>query len=79
MSRTKKKSNTRKNKKNKNEDIFGIVYIAIGILLSVAIYTDFVGILSTISQRLSHLLIGIGSYILPLYILYLGYEYIKTK
>ncbi|MEG2108195.1 MAG: DNA translocase FtsK 4TM domain-containing protein [Clostridium sp.] len=69
----------KKNKKNKNEDIFGVLYIAIGILLSVAIYTDFIGVLSTVSQRLSHLLIGVGSYILPIYILYLGYEYIKTK
>ncbi|MEG1002424.1 MAG: DNA translocase FtsK 4TM domain-containing protein, partial [Clostridium sp.] len=79
MTKKNKKNNMKKNKKNKNEDIFGVLYIAIGILLSVAIYTDFIGVLSTVSQRLSHLLIGVGSYILPIYILYLGYEYIKTK
>lgn len=76
MSRTKKSS---KNKKNKNTDILGIVYISVGILLSVAIYTDFVGILSAISQKLSHFLVGIGAYIIPIYLLYLGYEYIKSK
>ncbi|MBP1888495.1 S-DNA-T family DNA segregation ATPase FtsK/SpoIIIE [Clostridium moniliforme] len=77
MSRTSKKS--RRKNKSKNTDIRGIIYIAVGILLSVAIYTDLIGALSKISQRLSHFLIGIGSYILPIYLLYLGYEYIKSK
>lgn len=79
MSRTKKTSKNKKNNSNKNTDILGIIYIAVGILLSVAIYTDFVGILSSISQRLSHFLVGIGSYIVPIYLLYLGYEYIRSK
>lgn len=79
MSRTKKTSRNKKNNSNKNTDILGIIYIAVGILLSVAIYTDFVGILSSISQRLSHFLVGIGSYIVPIYLLYLGYEYIRSK
>ena len=79
MSRAKKKSRRKNNKSNKNTDIRGIVYIAVGILLSVAIYTDFIGALSKISQRLSHFLIGVGAYILPIYLLYLGYEYIKSK
>ncbi|MGG7097489.1 DNA translocase FtsK 4TM domain-containing protein [Clostridium sardiniense] len=78
MSRTKKSSKNKKNN-NKNTDILGIVYISVGILLSVAIYTDFVGILSAISQKLSHFLVGIGAYIIPIYLLYLGYEYIKSK
>lgn len=78
MSRTKKASKNKKNN-NKNTDILGIVYIAVGILLSVAIYTDFVGILSAISQKLSHFLVGVGAYIIPIYLLYLGYEYIKSK
>lgn len=78
MSRTKKASKNKKNN-NKNTDILGILYISVGILLSVAIYTDFVGILSAISQKLSHFLVGIGAYIIPIYLLYLGYEYIKSK
>ena len=78
MSRTKKSSKNKKNN-NKNTDVLGIVYISVGILLSVAIYTDFVGILSAISQKLSHFLVGIGAYIIPIYLLYLGYEYIKSK
>ena len=75
------KTNKKRNSKNisKNTDIIGLIYISLGILLSVAIYTDFVGILSSISQRIFHFLVGIGIYVLPLYILYLGYQYIKNK
>ncbi|WP_024614737.1 DNA translocase FtsK [Clostridium sp. Ade.TY] len=75
------KNNKKRNKKNnnKNTDIIGLIYISVGILLSVAIYTDFVGILSTVSQRITHFLVGVGTYILPVYLLYLGYQYIKNK
>ncbi len=75
------KTNKKRNSKNisKNTDIIGLIYISLGILLSVAIYTDFVGILSSISQRIFHFLVGIGIYVLPIYILYLGYQYIKNK
>ncbi|MGL6186734.1 MAG: DNA translocase FtsK 4TM domain-containing protein [Clostridium chrysemydis] len=78
-----KKKNTKKkisrNKKSKQGDINGIIFIAIGILLSVAIYTDFAGMLSTGFQKFAHILFGIGAYILPVYILFLGYQYIKNK
>ena len=77
MGKTNKKRNSKKI--SKNTDIIGLIYISLGILLSVAIYTDFVGILSSISQRIFHFLVGIGIYVLPLYILYLGYQYIKNK
>ena len=68
MSRTSKKS--RRKNKSKNTDIRGIIYIAVGILLSVAIYTDLIGALSKISQRLSHFLIGIGSYITNIFVVF---------
>ena len=73
-----KKKNSR-NKKSKQGDINGIIFIAVGILLSVAIYTDFAGMLSIVLQRVAHILFGIGAYILPVYILFLGYQYIKNK
>lgn len=81
MGKTKKTSrNNKSSKKNsKNTDILGIIYISIGILLSIAIYTDLIGILSSISQSLFHFLVGIGSYIIPIYLLYLGFEYIRSK
>ena len=74
MSRnTKRKSNKKTTKNDKSEsriEIYGVVFIAIGLLLSVAIYTDLAGFLSVFAQRLSRLLIGIGSYIIPIYLLY---------
>lgn len=91
MSRqNKKRSNNSKSKNNKvskkenskessRMEIKGIVFIAVGILMSIAIYTDFAGFLSSFSQKISHLLIGIGSYILPVFLLYLGYSYLKGR
>lgn len=81
MGKTKKTSrNNKSSKKNsKNTDILGIIYISIGILLSIAIYTDLIGILSSVSQSVLHFLVGIGSYIVPIYLLYLGFEYIRSK
>ena len=81
MGRVKKTSrNNKSSKKNsKNKDILGIIYISIGVLLSIAIYTDLIGILSSISQSLLHFLVGIGAYIIPIYLLYLGIEYIRSK
>ncbi|HEY5524607.1 MAG TPA: DNA translocase FtsK 4TM domain-containing protein, partial [Clostridium sp.] len=60
-------------------EIKGIIIIAIGLLSSIAIYTDLAGFLSSFAQKICHLLIGVGSYILPLYLLYLGYSYFKGR
>lgn len=60
-------------------EIRGVIFIAVGILTSIAIYTDFAGFLSTFAQRLSHLLFGIGAYIIPVYLIYLGYNYLKGR
>lgn len=83
---SKKRSNgkkgTGKKKKvvqNKSGDIKGVVFIAIGLILSLAIYTNLIGSLSNISQRIVHFLVGIGGYAIPVYLLYLGYEYVKGK
>lgn len=83
MSRQKKKSGMKKNKDHKSDvkdvEIRGIIFIAAGILTSIAIYTDLAGFLSTFSQRISHLLIGTGTVLLPLFLLYLGYSYFKGR
>lgn len=68
-----------KQSSNKSGDIKGILIIAIGIILSLAIYTNLIGSLSKVSQNIVHFLVGIGGYAIPIYILYLGYEYIKGK
>lgn len=82
MGRTKSKNSTTKSKKDENTvnpDIVGIVYIATGIILGIAIYTSLAGILSSLAQRVSYVVIGIGSNTLPIYLIYFGFQYIKTR
>ena len=83
MSRSGSKKSNKKSTKSDNSnsqiEIIGIIYIAIGILLSFAIYTNLAGFLSTFAQRLSRLLLGIGAYALPIYLIYLGYNYLKGR
>lgn len=82
MGRTKGKSsnaNSKKKDETINIDIAGIIYIASGIILGIAIYTSLAGVLSSLAQRLSYALIGLGAYTLPLYLIYFGFQYIKTR
>lgn len=82
MGRTKGKSsnaNSKKKKETINIDIAGIIYIASGIILGIAIYTSLAGVLSSLAQRISYALIGLGAYTLPLYLIYFGFQYIKTR
>lgn len=82
MSRAKKaKTKTAEKKKNNktNPDISGIIYICVGIILSIAVYTSLAGALSTLSQKLLFALLGVGAFALPLYLIYFGFQYIKTK
>ena len=74
-----KKDTSKKNNKKENSDIKGIIYIAIGIILSVAIYTTWAGALSTISREIIYKMIGISAFILPLYLIYFGYYIIASK
>jgi DNA segregation ATPase FtsK/SpoIIIE, S-DNA-T family len=74
-----KKDTSKKNNKKESSDIKGIIYIAIGIILSVAIYTTWAGALSTISREIIYKMIGISAFILPLYLIYFGYYIIASK
>jgi DNA segregation ATPase FtsK/SpoIIIE, S-DNA-T family len=82
LGRSKSKSSTTKGKKNEetiNPDIVGIVYIATGIILGIAIYSSLAGVLSSLAQRISYALIGVGANALPIYLIYFGFQYIKTR
>ena len=46
-----KKDTSKKNNKKENGDIKGVIYIALGVLLGIAIYTTWAGALSTISRE----------------------------
>ncbi len=75
--KNKRKSNSKNNKKNKS-DIKAISYIALGILLSIAIYSDALGLLSSFSKRVLYPILGVSSYIIPLYIIYYGVNLILS-
>ncbi|WP_315076916.1 DNA translocase FtsK 4TM domain-containing protein [uncultured Clostridium sp.] len=81
MSRSGTKRSNKKTKKesNINNDILGIIYMAIGVILAIAIYTSLAGLLSSLAQNFSYLLIGVGSYVIPIYLIYFGFQYIKTR
>ncbi|WP_252226297.1 DNA translocase FtsK [Clostridium sp. ZBS2] len=81
MSRSGIKRSNKKTKKesNINNDILGIIYMAIGVILAIAIYTSLAGLLSSLAQNFSYLLIGVGSYAIPIYLIYFGFQYIKTR
>ena len=75
-----KRKNTRKSKKvnKKNYEVIGIIFIVLGIILAVSIYTGYAGYLSKLCKSLFSILLGIGMYILPPYIIYLGVIYMLT-
>jgi S-DNA-T family DNA segregation ATPase FtsK/SpoIIIE len=82
LARTKSKNNATKGKKDENTvnpDIVGIAYIATGIILGIAIYSSLAGILSALAQRVSYAVIGVGANALPIYLIYFGFQYIKSR
>lgn len=62
-----------------NTEVKGIIFIAIGFLSFVAIYTNLAGLLSTFSQRICFFVLGVGAYAIPFYLLYLGFSYLKNN
>ena len=84
MAKTKSRGKATKGRKapvknESNPDITGIIYIATGIILAIAIYTDLAGALSTIAQTIVSAVLGVGKYALPMYLMYFGFQYIKTR
>lgn len=77
MARKSSKKTTSKNKSN--SDIKGLLWIAAGFILIIGIYTDLAGLFSNISKDILFVLVGIGAYVIPLYIMYYGILTIKSK
>lgn len=72
------KKNTNENSNNKT-DIKGIILISLGLILALAIYTNFAGALSIFTRKIIFNLIGILSLGLPIYLIYFGINLIKFK
>lgn len=68
-----------KKSETENGDIKGIIYIAVGVLLAVAIYTSWAGALSVFAKKVIYNLIGVGSFILPAFLIYFGVDSIISK
>lgn len=73
------KNNIDKKSETKNGDIKGIIYITIGVLLAVAIYTSLAGALSVFAKEVIYNLIGVGAFILPAFLIYFGIDSIVSK
>ena len=72
------KKNTNENSNNKT-DIKGIILIGLGLILALAIYTNFAGALSVFARKIIYNLIGILSLALPIYLIYFGINLIKFR
>lgn len=69
-----------KPKAKQNYDIKGIMLITLGTLILVSIFTNsFIGVLGKIVKKLLFAFIGIGAYILPFLIIFIGIVYILKK
>ena len=78
-----KHKSTKKSRKevevNKNGDFKGLTFIAIGVILAIAIYTNLAGGFSTFAQKVIYNLIGVGAYIVPAFLIYFGIDSIMSK
>ena len=78
------KQNSKKKKSQKIEskeyfEIKGIIFLAIGLLSFVGIYTNLAGFFSTILQVVSSFLVGMGTFVIPFYIVYLSFKYLQGR
>ena len=80
MTKSKKKSSKKQKKKQTiSNDIKSVIYITVGLIFAIAMYTDLAGALSVFSQKYIYNFIGIGAYVLPLYLIYFGINIIVSK
>lgn len=74
-----KKQAKKEVKEKKNGDFKGLTYIALGIILAIAIYTDLAGGFSKFAQTVIYNLVGVGAYIIPAFLIYFGVDSIMSK
>ncbi|SHE63666.1 FtsK/SpoIIIE family DNA translocase [Clostridium fallax] len=74
-----RKRQSRRSNTKKKTDIKGVLYIVVAILLAISLYSDSVGYLSYFSKKIFVSLIGIGAFVLPIYLVYIAIIYIRNK
>lgn len=75
----KRKTKPKQSSFEKQGDIRAISLISIGIILAFSTYTNIAGILSILIRNVLYSVIGIIIYIIPIYLIYLGINTIKSK
>lgn len=75
-----KKKTTKKSTSSSkdNPEIKGLLWIALGLILTIGIYTEAAGYFSIAAKDILFFLIGVGAYVVPIYIIYFGVLTIKT-
>jgi S-DNA-T family DNA segregation ATPase FtsK/SpoIIIE len=69
-----------KKKTNTNYDIIGLLYITFGILSMFSIFsTSSSGIVGKFIKKMLIAILGLGAYILPFFIVFIGFCYILKK
>ncbi|WP_078681638.1 MULTISPECIES: DNA translocase FtsK [Clostridium] len=71
---------TKKNKKNYNNDIKGLIYITFGILSLISLFSSSSsGIVGQYIKKIFLFVLGVGAYIFPFFIIFIGFCYIIKK
>jgi DNA segregation ATPase FtsK/SpoIIIE, S-DNA-T family len=74
-----KRNKKKRPDKNHSNDIQGIILITIGIIMIFSIFNSSSGILVSFIQRVVFAFFGIGTFILPLFIIFIGICFIAKK
>lgn len=69
----------KKSKSNIHDDITGIILVTIGILMIFSIFNASAGIIGDIARKLLIASFGLGSYIFPILIIFIGICYISKR
>ena len=82
MARKKAKNTTKsttKNATNGNIEIRGVIYMALGIIFTIAVFFDTKGSLIIFLKNVLFSLVGIGAYLTPFYLIFYGFSLIFKK
>lgn len=79
MSKTKKRKNRRKNPQGLNKDIIGSLFIAIGLIWLISLFSLQMGLIGSLLRGTSFLLMGFGAYFLPIALFAIGLIYILER
>ncbi|WP_139904577.1 FtsK/SpoIIIE family DNA translocase [Clostridium thermarum] len=69
----------KKSKSNLHNDIYGVTLVAFGLLTLISVFTLKAGLLGGFIKNILFALIGIGAFLLPLFIIFIGIAMIITK